>query len=82
MCITTSILYIYNIHTLRFCQEKRELYQLRWEINKVGTNINQATKRINSSNGTYSDIVDLLSSQEKIMSLIEEFENKIEDIWQ
>ena len=33
-------------------------------------------------NGTYSDIVDLLSSQEKIMSLIEEFENKIEDIWQ
>lgn len=60
---------------------KKELYQLRWEINKVGTNINQATKRINSSNGRYSDVVDLLSNQEKIMSLIEEFENKIEDIW-
>ena len=61
---------------------KKELHLLKWEINKVGNNINQATRRINSANGTYSDVAELLSNQEQIMLLLEEFSRKVEEVWQ
>lgn len=61
---------------------KKSLYQLRWEINKVGTNINQATKRINSGIGTAGDVVELLSNQEQIMTLIEEYIKRVDELWQ
>lgn len=62
---------------------KRQLNRLEWEINKIGTNINQVTKKINSDfNVRASDIQDLLSSQERIITLIEEYEKKVQDTWQ
>lgn len=58
-----------------------ELRLIRWEINKVGTNINQATRRMNSGIGTLEDIEVLLSRQQKIDEMMDELESKVIEYW-
>lgn len=61
---------------------KKEMYNLHWQINKIGVNINQATKRINSGLGSYEDIKILIANQEKLNLLMEEYLKEIERTWQ
>ena len=61
---------------------KMQLYDLQWEINKIGTNINQATKRINSGLGTSFDVKDLLANQQKLNLLLQEYIDGVNETWQ
>ena len=58
-----------------------ELYQIRREIRKIGININQATRRMNSGIGTWEDIELLLSHQQKIDEMMDELERKVLEYW-
>lgn len=59
-----------------------QLYHLRWEINKIGTNINQATRKINSTGiSSQEDIEELLSKQEKINELMNRYEKLVLETW-
>lgn len=60
---------------------KKSLHQLRWEMNKIGTNINQATKRINAGYGYKEDITELLANQNMLKLLLEEYINSVEKKW-
>lgn len=60
---------------------KKQMHELQWEINKIGTNINQATKKINSGYGSYIDISELLSEQEEIVKLMGEYLKKVDELW-
>lgn len=61
----------------------RQMKKLEWEINKIGTNINQVAKRINSGyTDKQADVVELLSNQERLIILLEEYEKKVEKAWQ
>lgn len=61
---------------------KKQLYDLQWEINKIGTNINQATKRINSGMGTHLDVKEMLANQQKLCLLMQEYIDGVNDTWQ
>lgn len=61
---------------------KRQLYDLQWEINKIGTNINQATKRINSGFGSHQDIKELLANQQRLNILMQEYIDGVNESWQ
>lgn len=61
---------------------KKQLSDLQWEINKIGTNINQATKRINAGMGTTLDVKDLLANQQRLNILMQDYIDKVEDVWQ
>lgn len=61
---------------------KRQLYDLQWEINKIGTNINQATKRINSGMGTSLEVKEMLANQQKVILLLQEYIDGVNDTWQ
>lgn len=61
----------------------RQMKKLEWEINKIGTNINQAAKRINSGyTDKQSDVAELIDNQERLIVLMEEYEKKVEMAWQ
>lgn len=61
---------------------KKQMYDLRWEINKIGTNINQATKRINSGYGNSGDVKLLVANQEELKILLEKYLETVEETWQ
>ena len=61
---------------------KKQLYDLQWEVNKIGTNINQATKRINSGMGTSLDVKEMLANQQKLNLLMKEYIDGVNDTWQ
>lgn len=61
---------------------KKQLYDLQWEVNKIGTNINQATKRINSGMGTSLDVKEMLANQQKLNLLMQEYIDGVNDTWQ
>lgn len=67
---------------LRSAAIKKQMRDLRWEINKIGTNINQTTKRINSGTGTAADVADILTYQDRLISLMEKYLLEVEDLWQ
>lgn len=53
---------------------------LQYEIRKVGTNINQVTKKINSNFGTASDITELKALLNSIEQKLDRFTEET-DIW-
>ena len=61
---------------------KKQMRDLRWEINKIGTNINQVAKRVNSGLGSARDIEELYSYQEQLISLMEKYLEEVESLWQ
>lgn len=61
---------------------KKQLYDLQWEINKIGTNINQATKRINAGMGTSLDVKEMMANQQKLNLLLQEYIDGVNETWQ
>ena len=61
---------------------ERQLKDLRYEIRKIGTNINQVVKKINSGYGTQADVPILEKSLEEIKESIDEYERLIKEKWQ
>lgn len=60
----------------------KQLYDIEWEINKIGVNINQATKRINSGMGTRLDVKEMLANQQKLNILMQEYIDGVNESWQ
>lgn len=61
---------------------KKQMHELRWEINKIGVNINQATKHINSGYGSIKDVQSLLENQRELKELLEKYVEEAEKKWQ
>lgn len=61
---------------------KKQMHDLRWEINKIGVNINQAAKRINSGFGSRQDIQCMIANQEELKILLEKYLEEVESVWQ
>ena len=61
---------------------KKQMYDLRWEVNKIGVNINQATKRINSGYGSRQDIQMMIANQAELKILLEKYLEEMEKPWQ
>ncbi len=61
---------------------KKQMYNLRWEVNKIGVNINQATKRINSGFGSRQDIQIMIANQAELKILLEKYLEEMEKPWQ
>lgn len=60
----------------------KQMYDLEWQINKIGTNINQATKKINSGFGSHQDIKELLANQQRLNFLMQEYIDGVNETWQ
>lgn len=61
---------------------RRQMSDLQWEINKIGTNINQATRKINSGYGAYVDVREIMDAQAKLATLMEKYLEEVEQGWQ
>lgn len=61
---------------------KHQLADIRFEIHKIGVNVNQIAKKVNGGFGTHTDIKELKDSLEKIETAFEEYEDKVAKIWQ
>lgn len=60
---------------------EREISDLRYEIRKIGVNINQVTKKINGGYGTQMDLITLKKRLEDIEKLVDSYEKKVEEFW-
>lgn len=56
------------------------LRDLNYEVNKIGTNINQAVRKINSGFGSYSDICELKDELAAVEAAVRETRNSVERI--
>lgn len=54
----------------------------RYELRKIGTNINQVTKKINSGFGTRRDLAILQKELDEIQGQMEALEEEIIKLWQ
>lgn len=61
---------------------EREINELRYEIRKIGVNINQIAKKINGGFGTRNDLIVLVKRLDEIEKLMDFYEKKVEDSWQ
>lgn len=61
---------------------ERQLKDLRYEFRKIGTNINQVVKRINSGYGLHADVPILIKLLEELKTSLDEYERIIKDKWQ
>lgn len=61
---------------------KHQLADIRYEINKIGVNVNQMAKKVNGGFGTPADMKTLQVNLIKIQVLFEEYEKKVDELWQ
>lgn len=61
---------------------RRQLADLRYEIRKIGVNVNQIAKRVNSNIAEPGDIAELLGDMERIENMFDEYKKKVETAWQ
>lgn len=61
---------------------KMQLSDLRYEIRKIGVNINQATKKINGGIGSVVDVRVLENSLADVEDLLKDYQDKMEAAWQ
>lgn len=61
---------------------EQQLADLRYEIRKIGTNINQVTKKINSGFGTSNDLKEIVLCMEETQQIFEKFREEVEHAWQ
>lgn len=61
---------------------EQQLRDIRYELRKIGTNINQVTKKINAGFGTLNDLVEIEKSQQQIIRIFEAYQEEAEKKWQ
>lgn len=60
----------------------KQMNSLRYEIRKIGVNINQVAKKVNSGFGTKEDIAELQIKLEEVRELLRKYEKEVEQIWE
>lgn len=63
-------------------QMMRQLENIRYELRKIGTNVNQIAKKVNSGFGSRNDLQDLEGYLERIEKEFQEFRKNVEQVWQ
>lgn len=63
-------------------QLEQQMRELRYELRKIGTNINQIAKKVNGGFGTPNDLVELKNYMERMEKVMEAFQEEVEHIWQ
>lgn len=61
---------------------EQQMRELRYELRKIGTNINQIAKKVNGGFGTQSDLTELKKHMEQIEKKMDKFEEEVVEIWQ
>ncbi len=61
---------------------EQQLRDIRYELRKIGTNINQVTKKINAGYGTLEDLQEIQFCQRQIVELFEKCQEEAEEKWQ
>lgn len=61
---------------------ERQMKNLQYELRKIGTNINQVTRKINGEFGTPKDLEELKYHQKQIEKKFDEFKQEVKHIWQ
>lgn len=61
---------------------KRQLADLRYEVHKIGVNINQIAKRTNAGYGKEKDLEEVKACLQKVEKSFMEYEKKVNSIWQ
>lgn len=61
---------------------KEQLHDLKYEIRKIGVNVNQVTKKINGGFGTLKDVETLESSLLGIEKHLKVYEERLTALWQ
>lgn len=61
---------------------EQKMGELRYELRKIGTNVNQIAKKINSGFGSPNDIEELERHMDRIEQSIEKFREEVERAWQ
>ena len=60
---------------------ERQMRDVRYELRKIGTNINQIAKKINSGFGTLGDLRELERYLADIEGIFSEFGKEVEHAW-
>lgn len=63
-------------------QLEQQMKELRYELRKIGTNVNQIAKKVNGGFGTPNDLVELKNHMERMEKIMNEFQEEVERIWQ
>lgn len=58
-----------------------DVNHVRYELRKIGTNVNQIAKKINSGYGTPTDLKELEQYLARVESVFERFKKEVEDTW-
>lgn len=56
--------------------------ELRYEIRKIGTNINQIARKVNGGFGSSKDLADLKGYVEQIIETFDTYTMKVEELWE
>lgn len=61
---------------------QKQMKELRYEIRKIGVNINQIAKKINSGFGNESDLNEIKDDLKNLNQLLEKYGNEVERAWE
>lgn len=61
---------------------EQQIKNVAYELRKIGTNVNQVAKKVNSGKGVSSDIEELKQYLEQIEAVFAEVRKEAEHIWQ
>lgn len=60
---------------------ERRMKELNYELRKIGTNINQIAKKMNSGFGTPDDVAELKCYLAKMDKTFDKFQKEVEELW-
>lgn len=61
---------------------EQRMRELKYELRKIGTNVNQIARKVNGGFGTPNDLVELKNHLQRMEQLMEKFQREVERIWQ
>lgn len=60
---------------------KIQMKELRYELRKIGVNVNQIAKKINAGFGTAADVKELNNNLKEIRQSFEKYQKEVEELW-
>lgn len=61
---------------------EQQMKDVRYELRKIGTNVNQIAKKINSGFGTQNDLIELEQYLKQIESIFADLRKETDRVWQ
>lgn len=61
---------------------QKQMKDMRYEIRKIGVNINQIAKKINSGFGTTRDLEEVKAELKELQMLVEKYQKEVKRAWE